>query len=144
MPGKVNPVIPEAILQVAAQVIGNDAAITLSGQAGNFELNVMLPVIAHNLLQSIQLLDKGIKVFAEKCISGITANLDKCISNLEQSLAMATAFVPAIGYDKAAALAKEAHEAGKTVRELAQQKNLMPGETSERMLDGIIDEKTKD
>ena len=144
MPGKVNPVIPEAVLQVAAQVIGNDTVITLSGQAGNFELNVMLPVIAHNLLQSIQLLDKGVRVFAEKCIQGISANQEKSTSNLEQSLALATALVPAIGYDKAAALVKEAYETGKTVRTLALEKKILPDETIHQIIDEMIEGKTKD
>ncbi|MFH1489669.1 MAG: class II fumarate hydratase [Pseudomonadota bacterium] len=138
MPGKVNPVIPEALLQVAAQVIGNDTAITFSGQAGNFELNVMLPVIAHNLLQSIQLLDNGIRTFAEKCISGITVNREKCASNLERSLALATALAPAIGYDRAASLAKEAHETGKTIRTLALEKKVLPEAEIHRVIDEMI------
>ena len=107
MPGKVNPVIPEAVLQVAAQVIGNDTTITLGGQSGVFELNVMLPVIAYNLLQSITLLTASVDVFAEKCIKGITANREKCASNIEKSLAMVTSLVPHIGYDKAGAIAKK-------------------------------------
>ena len=138
IPGKVNPVIPETLLQVAAQVIGNDAAITFSGQAGNFELNVMLPLMAYNLLQSIQLLSRAVTVFEEKCIKGITANLKKCTSNLEQSLALATAFVPTIGYDKAAALAKEAYERGKTVREVALKAKILPEKEIHSILDGII------
>jgi len=138
MPGKVNPVIPETLLQVAAQVIGNDAAITFSGQAGNFELNVMLPLMAYNLLQSIQLLSRAVTVFGEKCIKGITANIKKCTSNLEKSLALVTAFVPTIGYDKAAALAKEAYESGKTVREVALKAKILPEREINRILDGII------
>jgi fumarate hydratase class II len=138
MPGKVNPVIPEVVLQVAAQVIGNDAAITLSGQAGNFELNVMLPVIALNLLQSIHLLGNAVTAFEEKCVTGICANSKKMISNLEQSLALATAFVPAIGYDRAAALAKEAHETGKTVREVAVGAAVLPKREVNRILDEMV------
>jgi fumarate hydratase class II len=143
MPGKVNPVIPEAVLQVAAQVIGNDIVITLSGQAGNFELNVMLPVIALNLLQSIHLLEGAITSFREKCIKGISANLEKCTSNLEQSLALVTALVPAIGYDKAAALAKEAYETGKTVREVASRARFLPEGEVNKILDEIVGSKKK-
>ena len=85
MPGKINPVIPEAVIQAAAQVMGNDTTITLGGQAGNFELNVMLPVIAYNLLQSIDLLASAAALLADKCISGITANYEKCASYIEKS-----------------------------------------------------------
>ena len=138
MPGKVNPVIPEVVLQVAAQVIGNDAVITFSGQGGNFELNVMLPVIAHNLLQSIHLLEKAITAFGEKCIKGISANHTKIASNLEQSLALATPFVPAIGYDKTAALAKEAYDTGKTIREVALKRKILPEKEINRLLDEMI------
>ena len=119
MPGKVNPVIPEAVIQVAAQVMGNDTTITMGGQAGNFELNVMLPVIAYNLLQSIHLLDSVSKAFSEKCISGITANRDTCAAYIEKSLALVTGLVPKIGYDKAAAIAKKAFENGQTIRQVA-------------------------
>jgi fumarate hydratase class II len=143
MPGKVNPVIPETVLQVAAQVIGNDAVITFSGQAGNFELNVMLPVIAMNLFQSMHLLEGAITVFGEKCIKGISANIEKCTSNLEQSLALVTAFVPAIGYDKAAALAKEGYETGKTVREVACKARVLPEREVNKILDEILGSKGK-
>ena len=119
MPGKVNPVMPEVLLQVAAQVIGNDAAITIGGQAGNFELNTMLPLIAYNLLQSIEILASAVKVFTEKCVDGITANKEKCASTVDKSIALVTPLVPIIGYDKAAAIAKEARETGKTIREIA-------------------------
>jgi fumarate hydratase class II len=143
MPGKVNPVIPETVLQVAAQVIGNDAVITFSGQAGNFELNVMLPLMAYNLLQSIHLLSRAVMVFGEKCIKGISANIEKCTSNLEQSLALVTALVPAIGYDKAAALAKEAYETGKTVREVACKARVLPEREVNKILDEIVGGKGK-
>jgi fumarate hydratase, class II len=116
MPGKVNPVIPEAVIQVAAQVMGNDTAIMLGGQAGNFELNVMLPVIAYNLLQSIDLLASAADAFAHKCLDGISANEETCAGYIEKSLALATGLVPKIGYDKAAAVSKRAHESGKTIR----------------------------
>jgi fumarate hydratase class II len=143
MPGKVNPVIPEVVIQVAAQVIGNDAVITFSGQTGNFELNVALPVIAYNLLQSIHLLDRAATAFEAKCVKGISANMEKCTSNLEQSLALATAFVPAIGYDRAAALAKEAYETGKTVRETALKSQILPVKEINRILDEIVGGKVR-
>jgi len=126
MPGKINPVIPEAVIQVCAQVMGNDTTITISGQAGNFELNVMLPVIAYNLLQSIDLLSSATKLLAEKCISGIRANRQKCASNIEKSLAMATYLVPHIGYDKAATIAYRAHETGKTIIEIVREEKILP------------------
>ncbi len=126
MPGKVNPVIPESVIQIAAQVTGNDMAITLSGQGGNFDLNVMLPVIAHNLLQSLRILASGAKIFAEKCINGITANEERCRAFIEDSLAMCTALVPVIGYEKAAAIAREAYTSGKTVREVAMEEKVLP------------------
>jgi len=138
MPGKVNPVILEAVIQVGAQVIGNDAAITLSGQAGNFELNVMLPVIAHNLLQSIALLRSVTGVLEEKCVAGISANAKRCAANLEQSLAVCTALVPAIGYDNAAAISKEAYAKEKTVREVALEKKGLPEEELHRLLDDMV------
>jgi len=138
MPGKVNPVIPEMVLQVSAQVIGNDAAITQGGQAGNFELNVMLPLMAYNLIQSIQLLAGAVRALGEKCIRGIEVNEEKCASNLEQSLALATAFVPAIGYDKAASLAKEAYEKNKTIREVALENRVLPEEEIQKILDNMV------
>jgi fumarate hydratase class II len=134
MPGKVNPVIPEAVVQVAAQVMGNDTTIMIGGQAGNFELNVMQPIIAYNLLQSIALLASAARVFAEKCISGITANRQTCADYIEKSLALVTGLVPKIGYDKAAAIAKKAYETGKTVREVAIEDKILPEEELERLL----------
>lgn len=125
MPGKINPVIPEAVIQVCAQVMGNDTTITVSGQAGNFELNVMLPVIAYNLIQSIEILSSGTKLLAEKCISGIRANRKKCAANIEKSLAMATYLVPHIGYDKAAIIANKAHETGKTIIEIVREEKIL-------------------
>jgi fumarate hydratase, class II len=133
MPGKINPVIPEAAIQVCAQVMGNDTTITISGQAGNFELNVMLPVIAYNLLQSIDLLSSATKLLAEKCISGIRANRQKCASNIEKSLAMATYLVPHIGYDKAATIAYKAHETGKTVIEIIREEKILPEKELEKI-----------
>jgi fumarate hydratase class II len=138
MPGKVNPVIPEVVVQAASQVIGNDAAVTLGGQGGNFELNAMLPLIAYNVLQSISLLGAASTAFAERCIQGITANEEKCRGNLEWSLALATAFVPLIGYDEAASLAKEAYDTNKTVREVALSRGILPEEKVHEILDRIV------
>ena len=119
MPGKVNPVMCEMVLQVCAQVLGNDAAITFSGSFGNFELNVMLPVMAHNLLQSIELLATASDVFARRCVAGLEVDRDKCRSNLELSLSNCTILAPVIGYDKAARIAKVAFETNRTVRQVA-------------------------
>lgn len=119
MPGKVNPVIPEALLQVCAQVMGNDLAITMGGQAGNFELNVMMPMIGHNLLQSIDILGRAVRVFNEKCAVGIEANPVRIAETVERSLMLATPLAPVIGYDKAAEMAKRAFKENKTIRELA-------------------------
>ncbi len=138
MPGKVNPVIPEVVVQVAGQVFGNDVAITYGGQAGNFELNVMLPLIARNLLESIELLTNATIALTEKCVKGISANREKCTSNLEQSLALATPFVPHIGYDQSAALAKKAYETGRTVREIAIDSGLLPEAEVNKILDEIV------
>jgi fumarate hydratase class II len=119
MPGKVNPVMCEMVIQVGAQVIGNDAVVTFAGTFGNFELNTMLPVTAHNLLQAIGLLTNASRVFAHRCVAGLEADAEKCAANIEQSLAMCTALAPEIGYDKAAKIAKVAYETGRTVREVA-------------------------
>lgn len=134
MPGKVNPVIPEAVCQVAAQVIGNDAAITVAGQSGNFELNVMQPVAAYNLLQSIDLLANVINVFRLKCIEGLQAT-ERGPQSVESGLALCTALVPAIGYDNAAAVAKEASKTGETVREVARRLTNLPEADLTRLLD---------
>ena len=136
MPGKVNPVIPEAVIQVAAQVMGNDTTIMIGGQGGYFELNVMLPVIAHNLLQSITLLASAARVFAEKCILGITANQKACEAYVEKSLALVTALVPKIGYDKAATLAKKAYDTGKTIREVALAEKVLAEDELDTLLMG--------
>lgn len=138
MPGKVNPVIPEAVIQVAAQVIGNDATITYGGQGGILELNVMLPLIAYNLLQSIALLTAAVTRFADKCVDGITANKDRCSNYIERSLAMSTALVHSIGYDKAAEISRGAHETGRTVREVAVEKNVLPEDRIHNLLDSLI------
>ncbi len=125
MPGKVNPVIPEVVLQAAAQVIGNDTTITFAGQKGQFELNTMQPLIAYNLLQSISLLGESARVLAEKCVRGIEADKEKCKSYVEESLALATYLVPQLGYDRAAELSQLAHQAGKTIREIIIENNVM-------------------
>ncbi|MBV9467123.1 MAG: aspartate ammonia-lyase, partial [Solirubrobacterales bacterium] len=119
MPGKVNPVIPEVVLQVSAQVIGNDTAITIAGSQGNFELNVRVPLIARNLLESIRLLSSTARAFAEKCVEGIEANEEGCHQSAESTLAAATALNPYIGYDKATEIVKEAASSGRLLREVA-------------------------
>jgi fumarate hydratase, class II len=124
MPGKVNPVIAEVVLQVAAQVIGNDAAITIGGLEGNFELNVRVPLIARNLLESIRLLATTSRIFAEKCVSGIRANEEGCRRSAEATLAAATALNPYIGYDKGAEIVKEAASSGRMLREVAYEKGV--------------------
>ncbi len=121
MPGKVNPVMCEMVLQVCAQVLGNDATITFSGAFGNFELNVMLPVMAHNLLESIELLATASEVFARRCVAGLEVDRDKCRNNLELSLANCTILAPVIGYDQAAKIAKVAFASNRTIREVAQE-----------------------
>jgi len=133
MPGKVNPVIPEAVIQVAYQVMGNDTAILLGGQSGRFELNVAMPLIAYNLLQSIDLLANAVNILADKCISGVTADRSRCRQYIDQSLALATLLVPHIGYDRAAEVAKKAHETGRTVREIALAEKILPTETIQRL-----------
>jgi fumarate hydratase class II len=134
MPGKINPVIPEAVIQAAAQVMGNDAVISLSGQSGNFELNVMLPVTAYNLLQSVRLMAAAAGVLHRKCIAGLTANRERCAANIEQSLALVTGLVPHLGYDRAASIAKEAYRTGRTIREVVRELNLLDAETLDRTL----------
>ncbi|MFZ0378450.1 MAG: class II fumarate hydratase [Solirubrobacteraceae bacterium] len=119
MPGKVNPVIPEVVLQVSAQVIGNDGAITIAGTQGNFELNVRVPLIARNLLESIKLLTNACRIFAEKCVDGIRANEDGLRRSAEMTLSAATALNPHIGYDKGAEIVKLASESGRPLREVA-------------------------
>ena len=135
MPGKVNPVIAESVTMVCAQVIGNDVTITVGGQAANFELIVMLPVMAYNLLQSIELLATASTNFAVKCIDGIKANEERCKSLIEESLAMCTALAPVIGYEAAAKLAKDAYKSGKTVRDVAREQNVLPEKRLTQLLD---------
>jgi len=135
MPGKVNPVIAESLLMAAAQVIGNDLAVTVGGQSGVLELNVMMPVMAHNVLESIRLLAASAKNFSDRCISGIQANRERANEAIEKSLAMCTALVPEIGYDAAAAIAKEAYRTGRTVREIAREKKILPAKRLDEILD---------
>jgi fumarate hydratase class II len=135
MPGKVNPVITESVLMVAAQVIGNDVAITIGGQSGVFELNVMMPLIAHNVLESIRLLTTSATNLADRCVFGIAADAERCNEMVEQSLAMCTALAPEIGYDAAAAIAKESFKTGRTVREIASKKKIMPPKLLKKILD---------
>ena len=134
MPGKVNPVIAESAAMVSAQVIGNDATVALAGASGNFELNVMLPVIAHNLLQSIELLAGTADNFTDQLVVGLRAT-DRGPALVEQGLMLATALAPEIGYDKAADLSKEAYKTGKTIREVARERT----DLSEEELDSLLD-----
>jgi fumarate hydratase, class II len=137
MPAKVNPVMSEMLLQIAAQVVGNDATIAMAASplGSTFELNVMMPVMAYNLLQSIALLAKGGRVFADRCAAGLTANRERCEQMVEQSLAMCTALAPVIGYDKAADIAKEANKTGKTVRQIAEAKKVLSENDLKKVLD---------
>ncbi|MFQ5889076.1 MAG: class II fumarate hydratase [Gemmatimonadota bacterium] len=135
MPGKVNPVMAEMVCQVAAQVIGNDAAITIGGQAGNFELNVMIPVMAHNLLESIEILSSACREFAERCVKGITANAERCRRFAESTAALATVLAPRIGYDRAAEVAKRSLREEKTLRQVAREMDLLSDEELEALID---------
>jgi len=119
MPGKVNPVVPEMVIQAAYQVMGNDTTIGLAGQSGNFEINVTVPVMAFNLLQSIDLMARSARLLADKCVQDLKADRRRCEAYVEQSLALVTALVPLVGYDRAAAVAKQAYETGKTIRQVA-------------------------
>jgi fumarate hydratase class II len=134
MPGKVNPVIPEVVTQVAAQVIGNDAAITVGGMNGHFELNVYIPLMARNLLQSIALLASASRLLAEKCVDGIEANRERCESYAELTLSAATALNPFIGYDKASEIVKTAAASGRSLREVA-----LEAGVEESVLDEALD-----
>jgi len=137
MPGKVNPVMCESVMMVCAQVIGNDSCITWAGANGNLELNVMMPVMAHNLLESIRLLANVCQVFTEKCVRGITANEERCRELVELSMAMVTSLAPKIGYDRAAEIAKESAKTGRTVREICQEKKVLPEAELNAALDPI-------
>src|SRR5207245_8455785 len=134
MPGKVNPVIPEVVTQVAAQVIGNDQAITVGGLQGHFELNTFVPLMARNLLDSTKLLASAVRLFAEKCVDGIEANREQCERYAELTLSAATALNPYIGYDKATEIVKEAAASGRSLREVAREKGV-----AEDVLDKALD-----
>ena len=135
MPGKVNPVMCESVLQVAAHVIGCDATITICGQAGNFELNVMMPIMTLRLLEAISFSASVARAFTEKCVVGIEANKERCEEMIEKSLAMVTALAPVIGYDAAAKIAKESFATGKTVREVAKAHKVLPEDKLNKILD---------
>jgi len=135
MPGKVNPVMAEMLMQISAQVVGNDSAIMFAASQGNFELNVMMPVIAHNLLESIKILSNGASTFARRCVAGLEANREHCESGVEQSLAMCTSLAPLIGYDKAAEIAKIAFATGRTIREVAEENSGLDSAALSRALD---------
>ncbi|MGH8926128.1 MAG: class II fumarate hydratase [Acidimicrobiia bacterium] len=135
MPGKVNPVMAEMVMMVAAQVVGNDTVITWAAANGNFELNVMMPVLAHNLLQSIELLAAATSTFAERCVEGITANGQRIQELLERNVIIVTALNPYIGYDNGAMVAKESLATGRSVREIVLEKGLMSAEDLDRALD---------
>jgi fumarate hydratase class II len=135
MPGKINPVMCEMLIQVCAQAIGNDTAVTHACRESFFELNVGMPLMAHNLLEAIRLLASGARVFTERCVAGIEANEARCAELIEGSLAMCTSLAPRIGYDKAAAIAKEAYKSGKTVRQIALEQKVL----SKPDLDHVLD-----
>jgi fumarate hydratase class II len=135
MPGKVNPVVPESLIQVCAQVIGNDSAITLAGLSGNFELNVMMPLITTNLLQSIHLLANAVKNFSKRCIHGLKADRKRCEEMVERSLALATALTPQMGYEEAARIAKKAYVQHQTIRQVVEEEGLLSKEDLRLLLD---------
>src|SRR6478736_47021 len=137
MPGKVNPVMCESMMMVCSQVFGNDTTITWAGANGNFELNVMMPVMAHNILESIRLLGNVADAFTEKCVVGIEANEERCRELVELSMAMVTSLAPKIGYDRAAEIAKESARTGKTVREICREKKVLQENDLESALDPI-------
>jgi len=140
MPGKVNPVIPEAMCMVCAQVMGNDATVAFGGAAGNFELNVMLPILAHNLLESIRLLASMSRLFADRCVDGITANAERLRQLAESSPSIATPLNRFIGYDEAAKVAKQALAEGKTIREVVLERGYVEqGKISRERLDEVLD-----
>jgi fumarate hydratase, class II len=134
MPGKVNPVMCEVLTQVAAQVIGNDAAITVGGLCGAFELNVYIPLMARNLLQSITYLAAACRAFAEKCVDGITANAERARALAENTLVLVTALNPVVGYDEGAAISKEAAASGRSLREVALEHGV-PADVLDKVLD---------
>ncbi|WP_268762042.1 lyase family protein, partial [Frankia casuarinae] len=140
MPGKVNPVLPEAVCQVVAQVVGNDAAVAFGGSAGNFELNVMLPVIARNLLESIHILSTISRLFADRCIDGIVADVERCRRYAESSPSIVTPLNKYIGYEEAAKVAKISLAEEKTIREVVLERGYVAaGQLTEAQLDAALD-----
>jgi fumarate hydratase class II len=135
MPGKVNPVIPESLIQVCAQVIGYDSAITLGGLSGNFELNVMMPLIAYDLMESIRLLAHATDNFSKRCIKGLKANRERCEEMIEKSLALGTALTPKIGYDEAARIAKKTYDQRKTIRQIVEEEGILSKEKLNLLFD---------
>jgi fumarate hydratase class II len=135
MPGKVNPVIPESLIQVCAQVIGHDSAITLGGLSGNFELNVMMPLIAYHLLESVRLLANAVDNFSKKCIDGIKADRERCEEMIEKSLGLATNLTLKIGYDEAARIARKAYDQRKTIRQVVEEEGIFSKEDLNLLLD---------
>lgn len=136
MPGKVNPVMCESMMQVTARVMGNDQTITVSGASGGqFQLNIMMPVMGHAVLESIQLLAAVTQAFVDFCAEGMEANATGCEAAVEQSLSMVTSLNPLIGYEKAAKLAKDAFKSGKTIRELCRTEGILPEDTLQDALD---------
>ncbi len=135
MPGKVNPVMCEMLMQVCVQTVGNDAATAFAGSQGNFELHAMMPVIARNLLESVELLAAAAEVFRRRCVEGLEADCERCGEYVEKSLAMCTALAPKLGYDRAAQIAKEAYASGRTVREVAREQAGLEGDELDRLLD---------
>ena len=137
MPGKVNPVMCDALMQVCAQVIGNDVTISWCGANGNFELNVMMPVLAHNILESVRLLAGAVTLFADRCVDGIVANKARCEELVEYSMAMVTSLAPIIGYDHAAQIAKESARTGRTVRAICEEQKVLPANQLAAVLDPV-------
>ena len=134
MPGKVNPVIPEVVNQVCYQVIGNDLVVTMAAEAGQLQLNAMEPIVTYNLLKSLKVMINSVNVLSEKCVSGIQANTDRCAALLDNSLVLATALAPHLGYDKAAIIAKDALASGRSVREVAIEQDVLTPETLNKIL----------
>jgi fumarate hydratase class II len=140
MPGKVNPVIPEATIQVAAQVIGNDAAVTFAGTTGNFELNVTLPLMARNVLESIRLLANVSRILADRTVDGITANVERCRELAESSPSIVTPLNKYIGYEEAAIVAKQSLKEQKTIRQVVVERGYVAdGKLTEQQLDEALD-----
>ncbi len=137
MPGKVNPVMCEVLMQVAAQVIGNDSTITWCGANGNFELNVMAPVLAHNILESVRLLANSASVFASRCVAGIIPDKARCGELVERSMSMVTSLSPIIGYDLAAKIAKESAKSGRTIRQICTDEEVLPADQLTDALDPV-------